>query len=126
MDHILRVIRISSKKWFKLLKERSPYICNKIENNVKITNIFLKHISWYKKPREIKEIIIRLWMMNLIEDILQNWNIVEKRDNVKYEWKIFTETYKISYLEKWIYFIVIIWKKDEWDYILLSCYSKIL
>jgi hypothetical protein len=52
-------------------------------------------------------------MINIIDDILLNWNIVEKRDNVKYEWKLFSETYKIRYLVKWIYFIVIVWKKKK-------------
>jgi hypothetical protein len=83
MQHILRIIRISSKKWFKLLKEKAPYKCSELNKDIEVTNIFFKHISWHKKQRDIKEIIIRLWMINLIDDILLKWEISEESENVK-------------------------------------------
>jgi hypothetical protein len=126
MQHILRIIRISSKKWFQLLKEKAPYKCSELNKNIEVTNIFFKHISWHKKPRDIKEIIIRLWMINLIEDILLKWNISEKRENIKYEWKFFIKSYKIIYKLNWVIFKIVIWKKENNEYILLSCFAKIL
>ncbi|MDQ7023816.1 MAG: hypothetical protein Q9M97_10125 [Candidatus Gracilibacteria bacterium] len=70
MQHILRIIRISSKKGFKLLKEKAPYKCSELDENIEVTNIFQKHISGYQKQRTTKEIIVRLGMINLIDDIL--------------------------------------------------------
>ena len=125
MKHILRIIRISSKKWFKLLKEKAPYKCSGLNKEIEITNIFLKHISWYKKPREIKDIIVRLWMINLIDDILLNWEIIEKRENWKYEWKIYNFTYKVSLKLSWIRFILVVWENKKNKLILLSCFSKL-
>lgn len=124
MQHILRIIRISSKKWFKLLKEKAPYKCSELNKNIEITNIFLKHISGHRKPREIKDIIVRLWMINLIDDILLNWEIIEKRENWKYEWQVYNFTYKISLKISWIIFILVIWQNKSDKYILLSCFSK--
>lgn len=124
MQHILRIIRISSKKWFKLLKEKAPYKCSELNKKIEITNIFLKHISGHRKQRDMKEIIIRLWMINLIDDILLKWIITEERKNIKYEWKYFLNSYKISYKLNWIIFIVVIWKKEEEKHILLSCFTK--
>jgi hypothetical protein len=124
MKHILKIIRISAKKWFKLLKEKAPYKCNELNKNIEITNIFKKHISWYQKQRTTKEIIIRLWMINLIDDILKEWKIIQKRKNGKYEWKIYDFTYRIWLNISWIDFITVIWETKSKKYILLSCFSK--
>jgi hypothetical protein len=124
MKHILRIIRISAKRWFKLLKEKSPYKCSELNSNIEITNIFQKHISWYQKQRTIKEIILRLWMINLIEDILLKWEIIEIRKNWKYEWKIYNITYRIQLKISWIKFIIVIWKTKKERYIILSCFQK--
>jgi len=126
MQHILKIIRISSKKWFKLLKEKAPYKCSELSKNIEVTNIFFKHISWHRKQRDIKEIIIRLWMINLIDDILLKWKISDERENVKYEWKFFLKSYKIIYQLNWVIFKIVIWKKEEDKYILLSCFAKLL
>ena len=126
MQHILRIIRISSKKWFKLLKEKAPYKCSELNEVIQVTNIFQRHISWYQKPREIKEIIIRLWMINIVDDILLKWKISEKRENWKYEWKVYNYTYKISLKISWIIFILVIWETKNNTFLLLSCFSKVL
>jgi hypothetical protein len=126
MQQVLRIIRVSSKLWFKLLKEKSPYKCTELNDNIKITNIFLKHISWYQKQRTTKEIVIRLWMINIISEILKEWKIIEEREDILFEWKSFLKSYRIQLKIKWIFFIVIIWKKDDETLVLLSCFSKIL
>ena len=126
MQHILRIIRISSRKWFKLLKEKAPYKCSELNKEIEVTNIFLKHISWYQKQRTTKEIILRLWMINIIDDILLNWKIIQEKENVLFEWKSFLKSYRLELKIKWIHFIVVIWKKEDNIHILLSCFAKIL
>ncbi|MDQ7009098.1 MAG: hypothetical protein Q9M94_02305 [Candidatus Gracilibacteria bacterium] len=74
----------------------------------------------------MKEIIIRLGMINLIDDILLKGKIIEERNNIKYEKKFFVKSYKISYKLNGIIFIVIIGKKDDNIHLLLSCFTKVL
>ena len=124
MQHILKIIRISSKKWFKLLKEKAPYKCSELNKEIQVTNIFQRHISWYQKQRTTKEIIVRLWMINLIDDILTKWKIIQKRENWKYEWKIYDFTYRVLLKISWIDFIAVIWETKTQKFILLSCFSK--
>lgn len=126
MKNILKIIRISSKKWFKLLKQKSPYYCEALNNDIYITNILLKHISWYQKSRNIEEIIIRLWMINLIDDIISSWKIINTRENVYFEWKLFKKTFKISYKVKEVYFILLVWEKNNSEFIALSCFIKFI
>ena len=124
MDNILKIIRISSNKWFKILKKNSPYYCKSLNNTVNITRTFQNHISGYSKSRVNREIIERLSILNLIDDILLNWKIIEERKKWLFEWKEYKNTYKISFKIKSFYFILIIWEKYNWGFLLLSCFVK--
>jgi hypothetical protein len=46
MEKIIKIIRISSKEWFKELKLKNPLQCWVLNKNFHITNIFYNHISW--------------------------------------------------------------------------------
>ena len=124
MENILKIIRISSNKWFKILRKNSPYFCKSLDNEVVVTRIFQNHISWYTKSRVNREIIERLSILNIIEDIFEKWNIINKREKWIFEWKEYKNTYKISLKIKYFYFIVVIWEKYKWWFILLSCFVK--
>jgi hypothetical protein len=45
MENILKIIRISSNKGFKVLRKNSPYFCESLNNKINITRIFQNHIS---------------------------------------------------------------------------------
>ena len=123
MEKLIKIIRISSKEWFKELKSKSPIFCNSLEKNIYITHTFYNHIAWYKKTRPIREIIERLILINLIVKIIKNWKLVEKRKNQIIEKNLFfIETYKIVLNINKINFKIIIWKKKNWDLILISCF----
>ncbi len=125
MEDLIRIIKIASKSSFKSLKKNAPYNCTVLNKPIFITNIFYKHISWYSKNRKIEEIIERLSIMSLIEEIALEWDVFQTRENTTYEkYDFYKTTYKISYFKEWFYFIILIWKKGNWKLVLLSCFVK--
>jgi len=128
MKDLFRVVSISSKEWFKNLRNKCPLFCESLNKNFVITNIFLRHISWNTvKKRELKEIISRLSSISLIEKIAIEWKIVEIRKEVVVERKSFyNTTYKIWLKIKNIIFYIVLWEKKDWKIILISTFSNIL
>lgn len=78
MEKLVKVVLIASKRSIKKLEFNSPYFCKCLNKNVAITNRFYKHISWYSKNRKTIEIIERLSILSLIEEILLKWGIFQK------------------------------------------------
>ena len=125
MENLIKIIKIASKSSFKNLKKNAPYNCTILNKPIFVSNIFYKHISWYSKNRKIEEIIERLSIMSLIEEIALEWDIFQTRENTTYEkYDFYKTTYKISYLKEWFYFIILIWEKWNWKLVLLSCFVK--
>ena len=124
MENLLKIIRISSNKWFKILRKNSPYYCSNLWKYFEVTRVFQNHISWYNKSRVNREIIERLSILNLIEDISKKWKIIEIRERWIFEKKEYKNTFKVSLKIKLFYFIIIIWEKFNWKYLLLSCFVK--
>ncbi len=128
MKDIIKIVRISSKEWFKNLRNRSPIFCTSLNKSFNVTNVFLRHISWNTiKKRELKEIISRLSSITLIEKISSNWKLVEIRKNVIVEKKSFFKfTYKIWFTIQNVRFYIILWEKKNWKIVLISTFSNIL
>jgi len=123
MEKIIKIIRISSKEWFYELKAKSPLKCWILDKNFFITSTFYNHISWYKKSRPIREIIERLSLVNLIVKIWKEWELLEQRENQKFEKNsFFKKIYKISLKISKIDFKIVLWEKESWKIILLSCF----
>ena len=79
MKNLAKIIRISVKKEFKKLRDKWSIYCHSLQKEIFINNLYLKHINWDSKDRELKDIISRLPIINLIEDILKNWILKETR-----------------------------------------------
>ena len=125
MEKLIKIIRISSKEWFKELKTKNPIFCDAIWKSFNITNIFYNHIIWYKKSRPTRETIERLSLINLIKKIALEWKLKETRENQTFEFtKFFVKTYKIILSIWWINFNFILWEKETWEVNLLSCFVK--
>ena len=82
-----------------------------------------KWVYWNKKTRATKEIIERLSLINLIVKISFEWKLDEIRENQKFEKTLFfIKTYKIVLNISWVNFKIILWEKEYWDIVLLSCF----
>jgi len=127
MKKIVKLLRLSSKESFLKLRNIWQIDCSAIWNKIKITNFFLKHISWKSRIRWLREIIERLSSINLIEKIINNWELVETRKNITIEWnKSFIASYKIKHIIKDIEFFVILAEKDNKEIILISVFLNYL
>ena len=127
MEKIVKLIRISSKEAFKKLRNVWEIECKDIWKSFKITNLFLRHISWITKNRGLRSIIERLSSINLIELISFEWKLVEKRENIIIEWyKKFNKSYKIRLIIWKIEFFIILWEKVDWNIILISVFLNYL
>ena len=124
MDNLIKIVKIASKSSFKTLKKNAPYNCTVLNKPIFVSNIFYKHISWYSKNRKSIEIIERLSIMSLIEEIALEWDIFQTKEDVFYEKSHFIKSYKISYVIENIYFLIIVWEKENWKLTLLSCFAK--
>ena len=125
MDNLTKIVKIASKSSFKILKKNAPYNCTVLEKPIFVSNIFYKHISWYSKNRKNIEIIERLSIMSLIEEIALEWEIFQTKEDTFYEkYDFYKKTYKISYFKEWFYFIILVWEKGNWKLVLLSCFVK--
>lgn len=119
IQKIQKLTRISARKSFKILREKWPIFCKELNEKIKITNVYFDHISWNAKTRKTSEIILRLLMINLIEDILEKWKITETKKNENFIY------YEIQYKFKWEVFCLVISKvKKSWNFILLSSFIK--
>lgn len=124
MEKLIKIIRISSKEWFKELKLKNPIFCNAIWKEFLITNIFYQHILWYKKSRPTRETIERLSLINLVEKIALEWKLSETRENWTFEDMVFDNTFRIV-LRIWsIKFNLVLWEQKSSKIILLSCFVK--
>ena len=117
MKDIANIIRISIKKEFKKLRNKSPIFCNSLNQKVFINNLYLKHINWDSKDRGLKDVISRLPIINLIDDILKSWKLTEKRTE-----KWFTY-YRIERKIEWIIFCLIISETKNKNLTLLSSFA---
>jgi len=114
---VIKIVRISVKYAFLNLRKKWLIYCNSIWENVQITNLYFNHINWEAKKRKIKEIVLRLSIINLIEEILEKWYLVETRskDDELYIY------HKIKYEIEWENFCLILSEvKKTWKIILLS------
>ncbi len=127
MKKIVKLVRLSSKEAFIKLRNIWEIECTGIWKSFKVTNLFLRHISWWATKRSIKDIIKRLTSVNLIEKISRNWKLVEVRENIIVEKKRkFKKSYKIKYRIKDIEFFIVLWEKENWDIILISVFLNFL
>jgi len=91
MQKLLKLIRLSTKESFILLREKSPLLCHSLKENIKVTKIFHNHIRFGNKPRNKEEVIKRLLIIPLISRILKEGKLLESRKKEKnHYYKIFT------------------------------------
>lgn len=123
MKKLVKLVRLSSKEAFLKLRNIWPIYCSVIKNNFEVTNLFLRHISWSSKNREIYDVIERLSCISLIEKISFNSSLVEIRENVTIENKrFFKKTFKVKSSLKDFDFFLILWEKENWKIILISIF----
>lgn len=110
------LVRLSAKRTFYLLRNKSPLFCKEIGSKIHVSKMFFRHIS-FSKTRPVREIIDRLLIIPFIEEILTNGKISEQRTihDINY--------FKISLRIKDFIFSVIFSKKILSDeHILVSCF----
>ncbi len=122
MKKLIKIIRISSKQWFKRLRDKWEIYCEAINNTFIVSNLFLKHISGWSKNRKLREIIERLSIINLVEEIALKWNLVETREKVIIEKYFYKRSYKLLLNIKWIDFFLVLAEKNNWKIILISTF----
>lgn len=121
MTDVIKIIRISIKRSFLKLRNDSPLFCKAIWKNIWISNIYFNHINWEAKKRKLKEIILRLSIINIIDEILEKWFLYEKRSR-KNENFIY---YEIQYEIEWeIFCLILSENKKSSKIILLSWFIK--
>jgi len=119
MKQIAKITRITTKKYFDDLKKKSWFFCNAINKKIKITWIYLNHINWRDRDRNVKEIVLRLLTIILVEDILKFWKLYETRKEKDFIY------YRIHFEFKWeIFCIVLSEKKETSDIFLFSSFVK--
>ncbi|MDP3976259.1 MAG: hypothetical protein Q8P95_05085, partial [bacterium] len=64
------LLKMSAKKSFQLLRERSPFFCDALGVEVQVTKMFFRHIT-YARERQDVELIRRLLMVPFIDEILE-------------------------------------------------------
>ena len=70
MKKLIKLIRLSSKKAFIKLRDKWDIYCSPIEKYFKVTNLFLKHISWSSKKRLCQGLFPR-WAFSLPQSLTQ-------------------------------------------------------
>ena len=119
MKKVVKLTRISAKRYFKQLRAKSPILCTVLNKEVQITTIYFQHISWKSKVRKIKEVVLRLLMINLIDEILEKWKLSEKREKEKFIY------YEIQYKIEWeVFCLVLSEMKKTWSLTLFSSFIK--
>lgn len=127
MKQLVKLVRLSSKEAFKKLRSSKKIYCKDLNKTFKVTNLFLRHISWRSKNRELRDVIERLSSINLIEKIWNEWDLIEVRDNIVIEWyKKFDKSYKIKLITSNIEFFIILWEKSTSEVILISVFLNYL
>jgi len=117
MKKIARITRITAKDFFNKLREKSPILCKKLNKEVEISLLFLKHINWESKQREIREIVLRLITICSIEEILETWKISERRSSESFIY------YKLEKEKNWeIFCLILSENKKNWIIKLLSSF----
>ncbi len=127
MQKLVKLVRLSSKEAFIKLRDLWYIYCKDLDKSFKVTNLFLNHISWSSKNREINDIIERLSSINLIEKISCFWRLVEIRKDIIIEnRRFFQQTFKIKYRINKFDFSIILWEKNGWEIILISIFLNYL
>ena len=118
-EKIIKVTRLSAKKHFKRLRGKSPIFCTALDKKIDITNTYLKHIDSNSKIRKVEEIILRLLMMDLINEVLLKWELTETRNEEDFIY------YRIEYTIEWELFCLILSEiKNTNKIILFSSFIK--
>ncbi len=127
MKKLVKLVRLSSKEAFKKLRNNWEIECDCIWRSFSVTNLFLKHISWSSKKREIDDIVERLSCINLVEKISNNWQLIEERENITIDKKrFFQKTYKVKIVLKEFEFFLVLWEKKDNSIILISIFFNFL
>jgi len=82
MKKLVKLIRLSSKEAFRKLRNLWEIYSINLWKSFTVSNLFLNHISWSSKNREISDIIERLSSINLVELVSEKWELVETRENI--------------------------------------------
>jgi len=127
MKKLVKLIRLSSKEAFRKLRNLWEIYSINLWKSFTVSNLFLNHISWSSKNREISDIIERLSSINLVELVSEKWELVETRENIYIEnRRFFQKTYKLKYSLKDFEFFLILWEKSDWKIILISIFLNYL
>lgn len=112
MKELQKIIKISAKEGFKILRKNGPYFCESLQKDIAVTSVFWNHII-FSKERNLREIQERMLIVNIIPRIFKEGVLQSQRD------VFFRIILKIEY----IHFIVII-QKTSTKFLLLSCFKQ--
>ena len=118
MKILFRLAKKSAKKVFQGLRKQGPYFCKSINKNVRITKLFLSHITNIeKKKRTYFDIIERSFILPFVKDIIEKGILQETRTSD------FGKFHKVSLLIGEDTFSIIIIENKK-QLLLLSCFRK--
>lgn len=109
------LLKLSAKYAFQWLKKSSPYFCSALQKEVVVSRTFWDHLLHTKK-RSTGELFSRLLLIPIIQKILLEGVLIEKREfphMVKY---------KIEYKEDDFIFACIVEKTSK-KHTLSSCFE---
>ena len=122
MINLTKIAKFSAKKMFQDLKLKSaetPFFCEAIQSEIKITKLFFQHIVYKnKETRSYKEIIERILIIPFIQDIITTGVFIEKREEENISFFQFSKN-----LKDWTFSVIIQKRTQQDDYILLSCFK---
>lgn len=116
MKEILLLIKLSAKKAFQILRERSPLYCEALEICVHVTRSFYNHIT-FARERDIDDQIERFLIILLIEDVVRFGSLVEVRKMGRKQFFRLSLT-----LKQWN--IVVIVEERSKGYFVYSCFIE--
>ncbi len=110
MQNIFKLLKISAKESFFLLKKSFPLFSEKLSEDIFLTRDFWDHVN-FSKPRELRERIERLAMIPLVPKVLKEGEIFSERESF----------WRFEYHEQELIFCVILQKKSK-KIIVLNCF----
>ena len=113
---ILKLAKISARKTFQNLRKTAPLDCAILDCEIEVSKKFFNHIVFNKKRfREKKDLIERILIIPLLNEILQTGVLITKRAAK------FDQFFKISKKYRDFILSAIVQKSAE-KYFLISCF----
>ena len=112
------LIKLSASREFQFLRSRAPLFCVILNTYISVTRVFYDHIAHHqRRRRKVNDLVERLLMIPLVDEILMQGQVSEVRDINKYKYTEISHT-----IDGQVYSVVI--RENKQKAILLSCFIK--